>query len=161
LSLARDRISSLRLRPANGPVSSRLAEAFRLLADLDQGTETGEDPLPHFLYVFSDRTQESWEQSRGKDLQQLRDRLGTGIHSVFVDVGSDEPIDLALTAVELPRQVIPPEDKVLLRVTVRATGGDCDTEVLCRIDGEKTAERKPIKLMTGQSQVLAFERGSL
>jgi hypothetical protein len=161
LSLARDRISNLRLRPANGPLTSRLPEVFRLLADLDHGTETGEDPLPHFLYVFSDRTQESWEQSRVKDLQQLRDRLGSVIHSVFVDVGGDEPVDLALTAVELPRQLIPPNDKVLMRVTVRATGGDCDTEVLCRIDGEKTAERKPIKLAAGQSQVLVFERGGL
>jgi hypothetical protein len=161
LSLARDRIGSLRLRPANGPVTSRLAEAFRLLADLDQGTEPGEEPLPRFLYIFSDRTQESWEQGRVKDLQQLRDRLGTEIRSAYVDVGSDEPIDVALTAVELPRQVVPPGDKVLLRITVRATGADCDTEVLCRIDGEKTADRKPIKLAAGQSQVLVFERGGL
>jgi Aerotolerance regulator N-terminal len=161
LSLARDRISTLRLRPANGPVTSRLTEAFRLLADLDQGTEVGEDPLPHFLYLFSDRTQESWEQGRVKDLQQLRDRFGTEVHSVFVDVGTDEPVDLALTAMELPRQVIPPDDKVVLRITVRATGADCDTEVLCHIDGEKTADRKPIKLSAGQSQVLVFERGGL
>jgi hypothetical protein len=161
LSLARDRISGLQLRPANGPVTSRLAEAYRLLADLEQGGQPGEEPLPHFLYVFSDRTQESWEQSRVKELQQLRDRLGTQVHSAFVDVGIDEPGDLALVAVDLPRQLIPPDDKVLLRVTVRATGADCDTEVICRIDGEKTPERKPIKLPTGQSQVLVFERGGL
>src|SRR5262249_14777020 len=36
LSYARERIEALKLRPANGPVTSRLAEAYRLLAELDQ-----------------------------------------------------------------------------------------------------------------------------
>jgi hypothetical protein len=161
LSLARDRITDLRLRPANSPVTSRLAEAYRLLADLDQGVEVGEEPLPHFLYAFSDRTQESWEQSRIRDLQQYRDRLGSEVHGALIDVGVDEPVDLALVAVDLPRQVIPPGDPVQMRVTVRATGQDCDTEILCRIDGEKTPERKPVTLAAGQSQVVFFERRGL
>ena len=141
LSLARDRISTLRLRPANGPVTGRLAEAYRLLAELEQGTEVGEEALPRFLYIFSDRTQEAWEQNRIKDLQALRERLGLEIHAVWVDVGVDEPVDLALTAVELPRQVIAPGGKVTLRVTVRTTGAACDTEVLCRIDGDRYGSR--------------------
>jgi hypothetical protein len=161
LSLAKDRIGGLRLRPANGPVTSRLAEAYRLLADLDQGADIGEEPLPRFLYVLSDRTQESWERSRVKDLQQLRDRLGIEVHSTFVDVGVDEPADLALVGLELPRQVVSPGDKVVLRATVRATGTDLDTEVLCRIDGEKIAERKQVVLAAGQSQVISFERSGL
>jgi hypothetical protein len=161
LSVARDRIGGLRLRAANAPVTSRLAEAYRLLADGERQGETGEDSLPGFLYVFSDRTQESWEPRRTQDLQQLRDRLGAAVHSALVDVGIEEPVDLALVAVELPRQVVPPGDKVILRATVRATGADCDTEVICRIDGEKTAERKPITLTAGQSKVITFERGGL
>ena len=161
LSVARDRINGLRLRPANGPVTSRLAEAYRLLASSDRAGEPGEEPRPRFLYVFSDRTQESWEPGRSKDLQQLRDRLGIDVHSAFVDVGIAEPVDLALVAVDLPRQVIPPGDKAVVRVTVRATGADCDSEVICRIDGEKTAERKPVILEAGQSRVIAFERGGL
>lgn len=161
LSLARDRISGLRLRPANAPVTSRIAEAYRLLADVDQGTEAGEDPLPRFLYVFSDRTQGSWDASRIKDLQQLRDRLGIDVQHAFVDVGIDEPVDVALVAIELPRQLIPTGDKVLMRVTVRATGADCDTEVTCRIDNEKTPERKPVQLAADQSRVLTFERSGL
>jgi hypothetical protein len=161
LSLARDRIAELRLRPANGPVTSRLAEAYRLFGDLDLESDTGEDPMPRFLYVFSDRTQESWDASRVKDLQTLRDRLTTPVHAVCVDVGVDKPVDVALVSVELPRQVVPTHDKVVLRVTVRSTGGECDTEVTCRIDNEKTAERKPIKLEPGQSRVLTFERQGL
>jgi hypothetical protein len=161
LSLARDRISNLRLRPANGPVTSRLAEAYRLLAELDQATEIGEEPLPHFLYVFSDRTQDCWEHGRVKDLQQLRDRLGGDVHSAFIDVGVEKPVDLALVAVDLPRQVIPAGAPVQIRATVRATGQGCDSEVLCRIDGEQTPDRKPVTLAAGKSRVIAFERGSL
>src|SRR5262249_46084500 len=45
--------------------------------------------------------------------------------------------------------------------TARATGADCDTVVACRIDGEKTADRKPVRLGGGQSQVVSFERKNL
>ncbi|HLJ92814.1 MAG TPA: VWA domain-containing protein, partial [Gemmataceae bacterium] len=159
LSVARDRVSNLRLHPANSPLTGRLAQVYRLLADLDQLAATGEDPLPRFLYVFSDRTQASWDQARTNDLQQLRDRLGIEIHSAFIDVGVDEPIDLALVSVQVPRPVIPPGDKIALQVTVRATGADCDTEVICQFDGEKNGEHKPIALKAGQSQVISFERG--
>jgi hypothetical protein len=160
LSLARDRIGDLKLRPANSPVTTRLAEAYRLLADLDQETESGDDALPKFLYIFSDRTQDSWDQSRVKDLQQLRDRLATEAHAVLVDVGVDKPVDLALVSVEMPRQVVPTDDTAQLKVTVRSTGERVDTEVVCRIDG-KAAEHKPIKLDAGQSQVVVFERRDL
>ncbi|HMC89724.1 MAG TPA: BatA domain-containing protein, partial [Gemmataceae bacterium] len=160
LSLARDRIGDLKLRPANSPVTTRLAEAYRLLADLDQETESGDDALPKFLYIFSDRTQDSWDQSRVKDLQQLRDRLATEAHAVLVDVGVDKPVDLALVAVEMPRQVVPTDDTAQLKVTVRSTGERVDTEVVCRIDG-KAAEHKPIQLDAGQSRVVVFERRDL
>src|SRR5437879_5854062 len=46
LALARERIAALKLRPANNPVTSRLAEAYRLLADLDQETDTQDDSVP-------------------------------------------------------------------------------------------------------------------
>src|SRR5262245_18093849 len=59
LSFARERINNLRLCPANGPVTSRLADAYRLLVDLDQQSEDEGQGLLRFLYVFSDRTQES------------------------------------------------------------------------------------------------------
>jgi hypothetical protein len=70
-SLARDKIGELRLRPANGPVTGRLSEAYRLLADLDQDAEASSSLL-RFLYVFSDRTQESWDAGRLKDLRGCR-----------------------------------------------------------------------------------------
>src|SRR5207253_6601768 len=92
VSRAQERIGELKIRPANNPVTSRLAEAYRLLADLEQEAD-GDDTLPKFLYIFSDRTQDSWDQNRVKDLQQLRDRLATQVHAVVVDVGVDKPVD--------------------------------------------------------------------
>jgi hypothetical protein len=159
--IAAERIAELKLHPANGPVTNRLAEAYRLLVDLDQSTQTEEEQMPRFIYLFSDRAQESWDQGRLKDLEQLRDRLASKVHAVFVDVGMENPVDVALVSVELPHQVVPVNDRVILRVTVRAIGDGCDTELRCRIDGEQNADRKPVKLAAGQSQVIPFERPGL
>ena len=68
IPLARERIESLHLRPNNGPVTGRMAEAYRMLGDLDQEVETSDEALPKFIYIFSDRTQESWDQSRVRDI---------------------------------------------------------------------------------------------
>jgi hypothetical protein len=161
LSLARDRISDRRLRSANGPLTTRLPEAYRLFTALDQEAQDGTEPLPRFLYLFSDRTQESWDAARSKDLQALRDRLQTPLHAIFVDVGVDKPADVALVSLELPHQAVASGDRVQLDVTVRAIGMECETEAICRVAGEKTAEHKPIKLSAGQSQKLSFERRGL
>src|SRR5438552_8546823 len=152
LSLARDRIGELKLRPANSPVTSRLAEAYRLLADLEQEANAGDDKLPKFLYIFSDRTQDSWDPSRAKDLIALRDRLATEAHAVLVDVGVDKPVDVALVSLEMPRSIVPLDDVAEIKATVRSTGGPVDTEIFFRIDG-KDADHRAIRLAAGQSQV--------
>lgn len=160
LAMARERIGGLILRPANGPVTSRLSEAYRLLAELDQEQEDLGRIAARFLYIFSDRAQDCWDQSRLKDLKPLSDRLSGTIRAVFVDVGAEQPSDVAIVSLELPQQSTV-RDRMILRATVRAVGQDCDTEVVCRIDGESTAEKKPVKLRAGQSQVISFERRGL
>jgi hypothetical protein len=161
LSLARDRVADRALRPANGPITSRIAEAYQLLADLSTDSGPKDESAPRFLYIFSDRTQDSWDADRVKDLRQVRERLGGNVNEVFVDVGADDPVDVALTAIDLPRQVIPVGDNLILRATVRATGADCETVVACRIDGERAPDRKQVTLRAGQSQVVTFERRNL
>jgi hypothetical protein len=93
-------------------------------------------------------------------LQGVRDRVGATVHSVYLDVGVDNPVDLALTAVDLPRQIVPTNSPVIIRATVRATGAACDTEVSCYIDGE-TPDKKPVRLDAGKSEVIQFERSGL
>jgi hypothetical protein len=161
VSLARERVLQRAIRPANNPITSRLAEAYRLLNELGNESGQGEESLPRFIYVFSDRAQDSWDTGRTKDLLQVRERLAGTVSELFVDVGADNPVDVALTAVDLPRPIVPLDDTAVLRATVRATGADTETVVICRIDGEKAADRKPVTLGAGQSQVVTFERRGL
>lgn len=158
-SLLQERIAALRIRPANGPATTQIAEAYRLFTSNDPGTDGADDTLPRFLYVFSDRTLECWDASRLKQLQEMRDHMpAPKVQAVFVDVGVEQPQDLAITSLELPRQAVPANVPVFLRATVQATGRDYDAEIVCRIDGEKAFDRKPVKLPAGRSEVITFER---
>jgi hypothetical protein len=161
-SLARERIAKLELRPANNPVTTQLTPAYDLLAKLDQDAEAGDEAPARFLYVFSDRTQACWDPGQVENLRRLRDRIpAPGALSMFVDVGVESAADLAITNLEMARQVIAANERAILRATVRATGAPYDTEVLCTLDDQEPAERKPVKLEPGQSIVLSFERRGL
>jgi hypothetical protein len=86
-----------------------------------------------------------------------------GAHEVFVDVGVDNPVNLAIVGLELPqeesggapRQVFAPDEKVVLRAVVEATGKDFDTSILCRSGGRTTPQ--PLKVKAGARQVVPFE----
>lgn len=163
-ALARERIANLQVRPANYPVTDALLQAYRLLGGLDQEDRSGE-PTPRFVYVFSDRTQECWDDSRRSQLVQLRDGMNPKANALFVDVGVDKPENLAITELEPRRQVVPANDEVVLTAKLQATGRDYDTEVICRIDNdEKTKEHQPLpggKLVAGQGTSLQFRRRGL
>lgn len=159
-SAVRDRISSLKLRPANAAVTTRLPEAYDLLGRLPSEADGSDERPPTFLYLFSDRTVRSWEAGRLKDLRSLRDRVGD-VYSVYVDVGVDHPVDIAVVGLEMPRQAVPAGDAVVVHATVQATGEACDAEIVCRFDGEERADRKPLRLAAGESRVITFERPGL
>src|SRR6185369_6543940 len=79
--------------------------------------------------------------------------------AAFVDVGVAKPIDLAITELKLPRQLIPANGRFIVHAIVRATGQDApDLEVRCRIDGEKDPARQVVKLRAGESAPVTFER---
>jgi len=161
ISMARERIANLQIRPANHAVNDALVEAYRLLGAVDADDRAG-DPAPRFLYVFSDRTQDSWDDSRKAQLIQLRDSINPKANAAFVDVGVDKPENLAITDLQPRRQVIPANDELVLNVKIDATGRDYDTELICRIDNdEKTKERKPLKLPAGQGRTEQFRRRGL
>lgn len=161
-SQARERIGALELRAANFPVTSQVAPAYDLLAKLDEEAEVPDEMPARFLYVFSDRTQACWNNNQVEQLQRRRDQLPpNSVHAVFVDVGVDNPASVVLTNLEVPKQVIPANERVLLRATVQAVGIGCDTEILCRIDGTEPLDRKPVTLEAGQNRVFTFERRGL
>src|SRR5436190_20830536 len=160
LQLARERVAGLRLRHDNAPLTRQLDQVYRLLGKLDTEPSEGEEALPKLLYVFSDRTQECWDAEAARSLKQPE-----RVNAVFVDVGVENPADVAVVNLELPldtdrdlpRQVFGTRDRLTLRATVRATGGDCDTELLCRVDGKKESLRQHVALKAGQSLVIPFE----
>jgi hypothetical protein len=157
---ARDRINDLSLRAGNRPVTDALDVAFRLFGSAE-GLETDE-AKPRFVYVFSDRTPASWDGSRVADLAARRDRLpDPKPRLVYVDVGVEQPDDVAVADVDVKPQAVPANRPVVLNVTVQATGQDHEAEVSCRFDGDPTAERKPVRLRANDRQIVTFERRGL
>jgi hypothetical protein len=154
---ARDRVNRLAIRPGAQPLTSTLAGAYRLFAEYQGPGGDGGTAVQRHLYVFSDRTINSWEPGRTPDLQAQQERLGEpAINSVYVDLGVEKPVDVAITNLEVTPASVPANQRVVVRATITATGQACDTEVICKIVGEATAERKPVKLQPGQSEVLEF-----
>ncbi len=143
---AQSRIEGLRIRPANAPLNRQLDRAVRLLEKIGEG----DDPPPRFLYVFSDRTRVCWDVPAGpKSVPET-------IRALFVDVGADKPKDLAIEKVEVVPPVVAPGGRIQIHVTVRATGDDFNTELLCQLDNEAEAERR----RTSRRSSLPPDRGA-
>jgi hypothetical protein len=160
LPFARERIAALQLRPEGGSVTGSLAQAYRLLADLDE--EPSQQPWPRFLYIFSDRTPASWDAGQLPHLTELRDRLlqKAKAPGLYIDVGMDQPEDLAIVQARLDRQVVPANTPARLHALVRATGREFTGEIVCRIAG-KSIGRQPLKLAAGPGQEFTFEARDL
>jgi hypothetical protein len=152
---ARDQVAHLQLRHANAPVTRQVVQAYRLLDALAREPDPAAGTPPRFLYVFSDRTPESWDE---RDVQGLPPAPAANINAVFVDVGVDKPADLAVTNLELPRQAVGADDRLEVFATVQATGVDADTFLTFSVDGETPGEQRPVRVRAGESRKLTFER---
>jgi hypothetical protein len=160
-SSAQERIDNLVIRPGNRPIADALDVAFRMFTS-DGFQEPGDETKPRFVYVFSDRTPASWDGNRVGDLKARRDRLpDPKPRLVYVDVGVEQPSDLAVAEIEVKPQAVSANRPVVLRVTVQATGPGGEADVSCRFDGDAQAERRPVRLRAGERQVVSFERRGL
>jgi hypothetical protein len=91
----------------------------------------------------------------------LRDYQGA--FAVFVDVGVDNPVDLAVESLELPtqidsqapRQVFAPNEQIVLRAVVRATGSAFARGIDCLIDGQVKAQSE-VKLKRDAREPVVF-----
>jgi hypothetical protein len=147
---ARERIAGLKLRHANAPLTRQIERAYPLFEELGRLHEDGAD-APKVLYVFSDRTRGCWDEAAAKGLT-----APPGVTAVFVDVGVEDPADLAIVAVKPEPATVRPGDTVRINVTVQATGSDYERNISCKIDGDEL-EPKPLKVQAGRTQVVAFE----
>lgn len=156
--LARDKIEGMELKPVSFPVTSQLATAYEMLARQDLSPGSGEDAMHQFIYVFSDRTEACWDVGNTESLKRVRDQIPPpGVHAVFIDVGVESPVDLAIADLRLERQAISPHENIVIEATIAATGESYDTIVKCLIDDQPIEER-PIKLAPGQSEVVRLEK---
>jgi hypothetical protein len=151
-ALAQTRIDGLRIRPGNAALNRQIDRAVRLLEKVGES----EEPPPRFLYLFSDRTRACWDPRAGPR------KVPEGTRALFVDVGADKPKDLAIDKVEVVPPIVAPGERIQIQATVRATGSDFDTELLCQLDSDADSGRPPdkqaIQLASGQGRVLVFER---
>src|SRR5207244_943772 len=112
-----------------------------------------------------DRTFASWEQSRNLALKKKLDReTQVKQQTLFFDVGIDAPSDLAILHAELPRtpegdmqQSFAPGEKIPLRVTVKATGKDVETSLLCKVAEHETRQGFQIKAGDEQTIILPLD----
>lgn len=267
---ARERITNLKLQYVNAPVSKRLGQAYRLLADVSRAKEEGKlSQWPRVLFIFSDRTRGAWEggdreaiwdaadfaaplfegllqacsdiptvldlvkdlrtrvpapagrdypdQSLREALDELANRLPgltreylppeptlekmindarrrtrallaqvqaatgedayrgkligalqtlerdlAGVWALWIDVGVEQPLDVAITQVEFPtqyngqpKQLFGAEDVFVVRTVVQATGKDVNTELTAQL-GSKIY-RQVVDVKAGQTATAPFE----
>jgi hypothetical protein len=147
------RVEALRIRYAAGPLNPALERAFRLLEKAGAAPE----PPPRLLYVFSDRTRACWAPGTSPLA------LPAGVQAVFVDVGLDNPRDLAIDGIEVSPPVVPPGGPYQVRVAVRGTGAAPESMLSFEVDEGPGAQGRP-ELKAPQlggdqaTDVLVFER---
>lgn len=139
------------------PVTTALAAAYQLLRTVDQEAE-GQDPMPRLVAVFSDRAAACWDASRAEDLKKLRETIPPpAVSHLFLDVGIDQPSNVALTAVEMKPQILPKDADVVVNATVSAAGESVDASVVCKLlTVENAVEKKIVKVPGGGSAGVGF-----
>jgi hypothetical protein len=155
LDQARQRIGELKLHYANKPLNQQIVQAYGLYGELEKDPTNPDEPLPRFLYIFSDRTTACWDLGAASN-QKPPD----GLQTAFVDVGAKDPEDTAILSVEVLPPVVAAGNPVEIKVTVRAAGKAAENDVVCSFDKEPDAkaERREIKVPAGRSKSYTFVR---
>ena len=151
----RDRAASLqRESMTDDSLQSMVAKSRRQARDLRNALlQAGEQKTPQI------------EEYRQKTLTALHGLLRhlAGLQSVYLDVGVEQPVDVALLQLDLPRQsdgrpqeLFTAGEKFILRAVVQALGKDVSTAVECRV-GKHAVATHQVELKSGERQTVAFE----
>lgn len=150
---ARQRVQSLTIRPDHVPVTKALAEAYRRFDKFDDAAADG---MPRFVCIFSDRTRASWDFSAG-----AKRKSEQPVNVLYFDVGIDEPVDFAITQVDMPgnRQSFKDGEMIPLRVVVKATGKHITNNgtLLVQIGKESMVQPFPVENDKEQTLTLEFD----
>ena len=142
------RINGLRLRPVQTPLVRQIGRAADLLAKAAEGGE----PASRALYVFSDRTATSWDADEAKRL-----KVPEGVDVAYIDLGVDEPRDLAIDSVDVKPRVVDAGGEVTVHAEVRAVGADFDANLLCQLDNEASPASQHVKLSGASKTPVGFD----
>jgi hypothetical protein len=146
------------------PVTSGIEVAYRLLAKVDQETESP-DALPKLVAVFTDRTVASWDATRTEDRKKLRDTIPEPkpVH-VVIDFGVDAPSNVGILAADMKPQVIAENQTANVMISVGASGGDGTTvnatvvaKPLWAAKPENFTASREVTIPAGQTQTAMFE----
>lgn len=146
------------LIPADLPPSAELSRAVQ---QTRQSARALLEQTAREDAATEDSAKEDRARLRGALHELLRD-LG-GVQTLFLDVGVEQPVDLALVALELPRthaegamqQSFAEGEMVRVQAVVRAVGKDLKNTLLCEVGG--TTSQQPVDLRAGQDVTLPFE----
>ncbi|MBY0513871.1 MAG: BatA and WFA domain-containing protein [Gemmataceae bacterium] len=153
---ARRRINALKEPTGRRSITDALGEAYSLCASADKESDT--DPYPKLVAVFTDRAAACWEPGRTDDLKKLWEKLPDPKPAhVVIDVGVDQPADVAILGASISPQVIPGNRPAVVTASVRAAGPGADTAVKAYLDDAATPFRSPVTLAGGQTAARTFE----
>lgn len=140
-------------------LTTTIATAYQLLGTVDQESETTE-PMPRLVAIFTDRAAACWDTTRTPDLVKLRDSIPPpAVAQLMVDVGIDQPANLAITNIELKPQVISAGQPVVLNASVAASGPEVETTIVCKIVTAPNVpeQRQAVKVGAGAIVGVAFK----
>lgn len=146
------RLESLELLATPRVLNEALAAAYRTLAKSQQERRE--------VYIFSDVASSSWNLADSSTLAEqagLTDRI---LSVYLIDVGVDEPENVAITGAALSQEVLSKNAELKLSVSVHNTGPDADRSVELEVDGQPR-DNKPVRLPAGQTTEIAFRLAGL
>ncbi len=117
------------------------------------------------LLQLGEQTAPETEAFRNKTLTHLDGLLRrlSGARMLYLDVGVEQPVDLALLQLEFPRlpdgqmqQAFAADDRFVVRVLAQALGKDISGAVACRVNKKEIAT-KQVDLKSGVRQTVPFE----
>ena len=167
LAAAKSRIEGLTTQPVTIPLNSRLMTAVRLQIEARErelgiaestgapSTTTSSDRFVREIYVITDLSRSGWRMSSA---EFLRGELARApwLHVYLIDVGSEQPHNVALTEIRFLNQTASVGDDVTLRATVSAIDVDASEP--------QTVQLRLLNDMGKQividKQTVSFETGS-
>ncbi|MCA8993981.1 MAG: BatA domain-containing protein [Planctomycetaceae bacterium] len=130
LHAAKSRLSALEPRAVSGPLEDRLRDALRAQQD-DQRRVAAElggtsdvrakDRYVRRVYLFTDLASSAWRGANSARLQADLDKF-PNINLYLIDVGSEEPQNLAVADVHLSRQRVALGGDLIVSADIEATG---------------------------------------